>query len=134
MSESKQYRVMIVDDSETDRFVHSKLLQHYNISSDIYVFETGRDALNYLKENKKEVDKLPEVILLDIMMPEMSGFDFMVYFENIKDTLECKPLIFMLSSTDDENDLRRVRNNPYVMKLLKKPFSPEAFKRALSEL
>ncbi|HBF20553.1 MAG TPA: hypothetical protein DDW81_10670 [Cryomorphaceae bacterium] len=66
------------------------------------------------------------------MMPEMDGFDFLVHFANLKDRFDKVPDIYMLSSTDDEKDIQRVRNNPLVRKMLRKPFSPDSFKKLLS--
>ncbi len=122
--------VMIIDDNPTDRFVHKKLLEIHKISDSIMEFESGKAALQYLKSTESKAD-FPDIILLDIMMPEMDGFDFMVHFGNLQDRFPKIPLVFMLSSTDDEKDIQRVRNNPLVKKMLRKPFSPDSFKKIL---
>ena len=123
--------VMIIDDNPTDRFVHRKLLEIHKIADNIIEFESGKAALQHLKAVETE-SELPDVILLDIMMPEMDGFDFLVHFANLKDRFDKVPDIYMLSSTDDEKDIQRVRNNPLVRKMLRKPFSPDSFKKLLS--
>lgn len=125
---------MIVDDNETDRFVHRKLLELYKISENIMDFDGAMPALDYLRENINDLEKLPEIILLDIMMPIVDGFGFLAHYEGIHEEIAYKPTIFMLSSTDDDDDIRKVRNNNYVKKLLRKPFSPESFKKAISKL
>ncbi|MGB0176221.1 MAG: response regulator [Owenweeksia sp.] len=132
MSEASVGIVMIVDDNPTDRFVHKKLLEIHKIADSIIEFESGKLALQHLKSTEKASD-FPDVILLDIMMPEMDGFDFMVHFSNLKDRFPKVPIVFMLSSTDDEKDIQRVRNNPLVKKMLRKPFSPDSFKKILNQ-
>lgn len=125
---------MLVDDNPTDRFIHTKLLNIYSIGDKILEFQGGRAALKYFKENQHNSGALPDLILLDVLMPEMNGFDFLIHFENFHDELSKKPLVYMLSSTDDELDLRRARQSRIVQKLLRKPFSPEALIHSLSEL
>ncbi|HAD97578.1 MAG TPA: response regulator [Cryomorphaceae bacterium] len=131
MSDAMLGIVMIIDDNPTDRFVHRKLLEIHKIADNIIEFESGKAALQHLKAVETE-SELPDVILLDIMMPEMDGFDFLVHFANLKDRFDKVPDIYMLSSTDDEKDIQRVRNNPLVRKMLRKPFSPDSFKKLLS--
>lgn len=62
-------KVLIIDDSITNLQVIGKMLEREQFQ--VVFVESAYDALNLLKENY-----LPDVILLDIMMPGMSGFDF----------------------------------------------------------
>ena len=126
--------IMLIDDSQTDRFIHKKLLEIYKIGSEVVEESSARDALNYFSENYEDADRLPDVILLDVLMPEMNGFEFLGHFRKIYKDLGKKPIIFMLSSTDDESDLKKARSNKMVERMLRKPFSPEALIKALSEL
>lgn len=127
-------RVMLIDDNATDRFIHKKLLTIYKIGSSIIEFSSGRGALDFFRENKANSEKLPDIILLDVLMPEMSGFDFLIHLESMDEDLARKPVVYMLSSTDDESDLRKARNISMVKRMLRKPFSPEALIKAISEL
>lgn len=126
--------IMLIDDSQTDRFIHKKLLEIYKIGAEVIEESSARDALNYFSEHYDGNDRLPDVILLDVLMPEMNGFEFLGHFRKIYKDLGKKPIIFMLSSTDDESDLKKARNNKMVERMLRKPFSPEALIKALSEL
>lgn len=127
-------QVMLIDDSQTDRFIHKKLLEIYKIGKEVIEESGARDGLNYLSENSDSPEKLPDLILLDVLMPEMNGFDFLNHLEKIYKDLAKKPLVFMLSSTDDEGDLKKARSISIVQKMLRKPFSPETLIAALSEL
>ncbi len=127
-------RIMIVDDNSTDRFIHKKLLSIYKIGNTVYEFSSGKGALEYFRENVANAEKLPDLILLDVLMPEMGGFDFLFHLESLEQDLAKVPVVYMLSSTDDETDLRQARNIAMVKRLLRKPFSPEALIKAISEL
>lgn len=134
MKQEQVNLVMLIDDSHTDRFIHKKLLEIYSIGKEVIEFTGARDALDYLSDAKDEEDKLPDVILLDVLMPEMNGFDFLTSLEGLYSKLAKTPIIYMLSSTDDEGDLKRARSISMVQKMLRKPFSPETLVNALSEL
>lgn len=134
MTKEEANKIMLIDDNATDRFIHTKLLDIYSIGKEILEFDSGSEALKFLKEHKHDSDKLPDVVLLDVLMPEMSGFDFLVYFEQFYNELDKKPALFMLSSTDDEQDLKKAHRSEIVQRMLRKPFSPDALVRALEEL
>ncbi len=125
---------MIIDDNYVDRFVHVKLLRLGNISTKVVEFSNGMDALDHLKLNQEDAADLPDIILLDIMMPEMDGFDFLIHFDALYKTMAKVPKIFMLSSSEDESDQQRANDNKHVEHLLKKPFSPKSFIEHLERL
>lgn len=134
MTKDQVHKVMLIDDNSTDRFIHTKLLEIYSIGQEVLEFGSGAEALKFLKENKSSAETLPDVVLLDVLMPEMSGFDFLVYLEQIYGDLAKKPALFMLSSTDDEQDLQKAHRSAIVQRMLRKPFSPDALVKALGEL
>ncbi len=129
----ESFKILIIDDNEIDRFVHRKLLLLHKISDDVVECNSGKEALHYLNTLEDSSEDIPDVILLDVMMPEMDGFDFLVHYERLHKKFEKEPIVFMLSSTEDEEDIRRVRQNKRVKHLLKKPFSPAAFQRAMEK-
>lgn len=127
-------KIMLVDDNVIDRLVHRRLLEIHKIGESVVEYSSADEAINFLTSNRQNSDELPDLILLDIMMPGMDGFDFMVHFSKLKDQFIKPPLVFMLSSTNDESDIRKVRNNADVIKMLNKPFSPESLANSLLKL
>lgn len=117
--------ILIVDDNEIDRFIHHKLLEHYNFSQCILEVENGFDALEKIRQYNKAGDNNIDLVLLDVMMPEMDGFEFLNHYENLTPQLRNTPTIIMVSSTENDSDLSKAKNNPLVTKLLKKPLNPK---------
>lgn len=134
MNISSIAKIMLVDDNVIDRLVHRRLLEIHKIGESVAEYSSADEAINFLTTNRQDVESLPDLILLDIMMPGMNGFDFMVHFSKLKDQFAKQPLVFMLSSTNDESDIRKVRNNADVVKMLNKPFSPESLANSILKL
>lgn len=122
MSKPLSHKALIVDDNEFDRFIHQKLLNHHKIAEEVFTCRGGREALEWLQEKDKPV---PDLILLDIMMPEMDGFEFLTHYDGILPRLSLEPALFLVSSSEDEQDLKRARKNPHVLRMLHKPLSPD---------
>ncbi len=113
---------LVIDDSYIDRLVAGMLIKRtYNVTE---VHEAGgtMQALEWLEKNPPRADT-HLIILLDIMMPQYSGFDFLDRFDALSDDLKRNISIVMLSSTLDHDDMRRAQQHPNVKKLLSKPLS-----------
>lgn len=123
--------IMLVDDNPIDLFVHERLLIHNGLGKKIIKFASAIDALEHLKENLNNTSEIPDIILLDIMMPELTGFDFLKRYERFKQNLAKTPRIFMLSSSENEEDIKKVHENPLVEHLLQKPLLVATLQRYL---
>lgn len=90
--------VLIIDDNGVDNFISRKILESFSIPK-IVQFESATSALDYLITTAE----IPQLILLDIRMPGMDGFQFLSQFwdlEVAKNAIE----IVMLSSSIDHQD------------------------------
>ena len=76
-------RVMLVDDNEIDNIINEKIIEANSFADSILVFQTGQEALDYLKDNQNNEKDLPEIVFLDINMPIMDGFQFLEDFEKL---------------------------------------------------
>jgi len=117
-------KVMLIDDNIIDLKINSKIILLSKLFDDIIQFQSAEEALNYFHHYRNQPEELPDLILLDIQMPEMDGFDFLDKYKNFPPATKEKSLIAMLSSTLDYGDIKKAEANPYVIKLLKKPLSP----------
>lgn len=132
-SSDGQISIMHIDDNDIDIFLTSKLLKISKITDDINSFTVAKNALNYISENSVDMSRLPDLILLDIQMPGMNGFDFLDEFAKFPQEVIDRIDIYMLSSTIDHNDLNRAKENPHVIKVLRKPLDVDALKQILSK-
>lgn len=74
-------RVLLVDDDVVFNFLHRRMIEHTHLAREISVTLTGREAIEYLQE--LPVNAYPDVIVLDLSMPVMDGFEFIRAFRKL---------------------------------------------------
>lgn len=118
--------ILLVDDNETDNFIHKRVLELNSFAKNIIIKNSGKSALEFLQQNQHHPDAIPNVIFLDINMPIVDGFVFLFEYENFPDTIKNKTKIVILSSSDNKKDIDRIVDNDYVVHFLTKPLSDES--------
>ncbi len=116
-------RILLVDDDEVANFLSARLLQREGLANDIAVAKHGAEAIAMLEAGSAG-QAMPELILLDIKMPVMDGFEFLEAYASLKDKPLPAPLIVMLSSSLNPRDIDRAMANGAI-KFLDKPLTVE---------
>jgi CheY-like chemotaxis protein len=129
---SKPLRIFMVDDNDIDLTVNSRLVSIAEITQDVKIFNNAPAYLQAIQQDT-ELTNFTNVLLLDIMMPGMSGFDCMEAFEQLPDAITGSFTVFMLSSSIDRNDIRRAEETKFVRRVLEKPLDVYVLKRLLKE-
>lgn len=114
-------RVLLIDDNPMDNFVNKKLLESTSFATEVVTHQFPKEALSYL--TSLDIEALPELIFLDIMMPEMDGFQFLDEFEKLQVSIQQKCKVIMLSTSDSFKDLNRANKSKFVKKFLNKPLT-----------
>lgn len=130
----EQLNILLVDDNDIDIAVNTKLLKLAEFTDNIYSFSSCRQCLEFIQGNASGLRKKTNVILLDIMMPGMNGFECLDEFAAMPDDLTSHFVIFMLSSSIDRNDIQRAEQSKHVNKVLEKPLDVYLLKRLIEEI
>lgn len=120
------YRILLIDDNAIDQIVTVQLLKKKLNLTTVDTVNNGKEGIEWLLKYKSNSEEIL-LILLDIKMPEMDGFEFLAEFDLLKAEISAEPEIFMLSSTLDPNDIMRAESNKYVTTLLSKPLPAKEF-------
>jgi CheY-like chemotaxis protein len=120
--------VLVIEDDLITRFLTREILTSRNFCENIVEAQNGSEALSYFENLQKEdnpMDVLPEVILLDLNMPAMDGWEFFDAFsENFPEFIK-KIKIFILSSSINPEDKERALNEPNIADFLYKPLNTD---------
>lgn len=128
----KPMNVFIVDDDKLFVFLTKKTINATKIVTKINEFTDGQEAIDYLKKNAADVDMLPDIILLDLSMPIMDGWEFVEEYKSIKPLINKDIKLYIFSSSISPHDLERAKNIPLVTDFIIKPLTQEKFTEILS--
>jgi CheY-like chemotaxis protein len=118
-------KVMVIDDNEIDRYVANHTMKKNSFAEQIVVKESAKAALEYLRSLENTPAELPNIIFLDIRMPEMDGFGFLEEFDKLPAVIQDNCKIMMLSTSLDLGDHERAKKNPHVDRFLNKPIDKD---------
>lgn len=110
----------IIDDDKIYHFLFKNLLKQNKIDVNSTFFHDGFEAIEHLKKDLPE-EELPDLILLDVNMPIMNGWQFLEEYSRLKDQLKKVSKVYMISSSNNAVDINRSREygeivNDYLLK------------------
>mgnify|MGYP002626380483 CR=1 FL=1 len=122
--------IMLIDDNRADNFYHEVVIKKADFSGELFVFQYAGDALSFLKTVEHSID----LILLDINMPRMSGFEFLAaYHTLLTPEQRAKAIIIMLTTSLNPADEARAKAHPDVKGFLNKPLTPTGFQEIVRD-
>lgn len=126
--------IFIIDDDKIYTYGVSKIIKNHLPENKIVSFENGRKAIETIRDMEDKDNNFPDLILLDIDMPEMNGWDFLEEFQSIRDKVNKKIEIYIISSqvSTQNQELFKVEWDKHVEDFIQKPVNIDAFKKLLT--
>ena len=128
---SQLTKFILIDDNEIDNKVNLNLLKIMDVGDDCVGFLSCCTALDYIKENLNLYKNHKCIILLDIQMPEVDGFECLEKYGDLPKSFIDNTQVYFLSSTIDEHDIKRAKENPLAVTILEKPLDVFILKKHL---
>ena len=91
----KKHKILVVDDSDNNLFLLEEVLIDYNY--EVYIAKGGLEAVEVMRNEK------PDLILLDIMMPDYSGYNVMEYMQQNKIDID----VIVISARTSKEDIAK---------------------------
>lgn len=123
--------VLLVDDNPSTNFLNKKLLAEIAPETTVFEIEDAMDLLQFLKNEKKYKSGCPKpgIIFLDINMPKMDGFEFLMEYEKLKEDVKKDILIVILTTSIWSKDKKKAFDSEYIYDFVEKPLTQEKYAR-----
>ncbi|WP_378182362.1 response regulator [Aquimarina sp. SS2-1] len=121
----------VIDDDPIFVFGIKRIIEIIDFCNDLLVFKNGKEALEGLKSIIAQNQNLPDVILLDLNMPILDGWQFLDEF--VKIPCGKKITIYIVSSSVDPEDVHRAKSYESVCDYIVKPVTVKALKEVLHD-
>jgi two-component system nitrate/nitrite response regulator NarL len=112
-------KTVLIDDSDIDLFIQRRFLEVYNFSNQLFLYKSAEEALDWLRSMNG--DTPPDVIFLDLNMPEIDGFSFLKNFVDLPEKIKSKSKIVVLTSSNNAQDREQAFSFTNVIQFITKP-------------
>lgn len=120
---SCQLKFLLIDDNEWELYYHQELLLLNGLDCETENFSSADLALKYLNNLGEKMN--PHVILCDINMPNMNGFEFIEQFSKLPPHIKNKINLFMISAIADNEEIKKAKSYNCVKCVFPKPLNVE---------
>ena len=124
-------KVLLIDDDEITVTICDRLMKISNFAADVIACPDGQRATGYLVEN---ISSLPQIILVDLQMGIMNGWDFLNWFQKWSASLQKYPAVYVLSSSLSHEDVQRSESYGCVKGFIVKPITVEHLNNIAAEV
>jgi CheY-like chemotaxis protein len=113
--------IWVIDDDNIYQIIVNKIIQKSEMFSEISSFKNGKEAINAVSNSLNSKDSFPDIILLDINMPIMDGWEFMEELQILKQSINKQIIVYIVSSSIAVEDKNKAKSYPDILGYLSKP-------------
>jgi CheY-like chemotaxis protein len=126
---NEKYTIMMIDDDYVNNYLNATVLEESGLVKDLFIYTQPERALAFLQKACSSIpdpfaDPFPDVIILDLKMPVMNGFEFLEKFSAIPGIYERDVKVFVVTSSEHSTDVKRA-NQFSIAGFLTKPVTED---------
>src|SRR6266487_1910985 len=122
----KIQRIIMVDDDPYSHMICKHIMRRIAGEIELLEFTFPEEGIEFIESAfNKTTNEKPTILLLDINMPVMTGWDFLERYEKAESDIKNQLTIYLLSSSIDHHDKERAAANKHIKDFLTKPFRKE---------
>ena len=119
---------IIIDDDPSNNTISRIIIKRSVAQADVQAYTDPEEGFAFISTEFPN-SNISAILLLDINMPVMTGWEFLERFATLDNKLKERIKIFVVSSSLDERDRQRALSNANVTDYITKPLTPESMKR-----
>jgi CheY-like chemotaxis protein len=124
--------LLVIDDDDINIFIIKKIVEKTGYDINMVSKSNGQQAIDYLNDVISANQPIPHLILIDINMPVMNGWEFVEAYQSLG--IEQRVDLYILSSSVYENDIEKTKSYSTVKGFISKPLSIERLTELIKEL
>ncbi len=117
--------ILLIDDDSAVTFVYEFSIKRIDPNIKKAIKINGKQAIDYLNELNDNGQCSPNLILLDINMPIMNGWEFMEEYDQLPLKFRQNAVLIMASSSSNIDDIQKSKENENIHDYLIKPIDME---------
>ena len=125
--------ILLIDDDGPTNFIHERLIRIADCAEKIVTRQSGMEALEYLRSQEDGEDPKPDLVFLDINMPRMNGWEFLLEYGKLEEAQKAKAIVVMLTTSLNPDDEERALEIKDVKGFYRKPLIMETLNKILSD-
>ncbi|RZL41003.1 MAG: response regulator [Pedobacter sp.] len=129
---NNKINLLLIDDDDINIFIIKKIVEKTGFDINMTAKSNGQLAIDYLKDLIENNQPIPHLILIDINMPVMNGWEFVEAYGTLGITQDVD--LYILSSSVYENDIEKTKSYSNVKGFISKPLSMERLTELLKEI
>jgi len=123
----------VIDDDDIYTFTVKRIIHNSQLAEKTLFFPNGKLALDFFNEYLHQDHHLPDLILLDINMPVLDGWQFMDEFVKLVPRIEKRITVYIVSSSIDQADINKAKTYEHISDFIVKPVTTAMFRKMAEE-
>ena len=124
----------VIDDDDIYTFTVKKIIDNSQLANKTLFFANGKLALDFFNEYLHQITDLPDLILLDINMPVLDGWQFMDEFIKLSPLINKRIVVYIVSSSIDRADFNKAKGYEQISDFIVKPVSSAMFRKMVEDI